>query len=161
MKEKASGASLEDLNELKFESHARDNPTMWQSIIKQKGNENMNNPSFQNNEMNSFDFMDNMVSSTTVATDRMDHGSDLADGAFSVYPVYTVSPAPQNPVQRLNKQNTIPYKMIFAFTLESLNHYLYKGQNQFRWVSGAVLVKYIQYSYYIKHYKIPILFIIT
>ena len=108
IKENAGGASLEDLNDLKFNSHARDNPTMWQSIIKQKSNENMNNPSFQNNEMNSFDFMDNMVSSTTVATDRMDHGNDLADGAFSVYPVYTVSPVQQNPVQRLNQQNTVP-----------------------------------------------------
>ena len=60
-----------------------------------------------------------------------------------------------------NKQNTIPYKMIFAFTLESLNHYLYKGQNQFRWVSGTVLVKSIQHGYYVKHYKTPILHIIT
>ena len=60
-----------------------------------------------------------------------------------------------------NKQNTIPYKMIFAFTLESLNHYLYKGQNQFRWVSGTVLVKSKQHGYYVKHYKTPILYIIT
>ena len=49
-----------------------------------------------------------------------------------------------------NKQKTTPYNMIFAFTLESLNHYLYKGQNQFRWVSGTVLAKYIQYSYLLR-----------
>ena len=60
-----------------------------------------------------------------------------------------------------NKQNTTPYNMIFAFTLESLNHYLYKGQNKFRWVSGTVLVKSKQHGYYVKHYKTPILYIIT
>ena len=49
-----------------------------------------------------------------------------------------------------NKQNTTPYNMIFAFTLESLNHYLYKGQNKFRWVSDTVLVKSIQYSYLLR-----------
>ena len=105
IKEKETETSLEDLNELQFKSHARDNPTMWQSIIKQRSNENVNSPSFQNNEMNSFDFMDNMVSSSTVATDRMDHGNDVSDGAFSVYPVYTVSPVPQNAVQRFGQQN--------------------------------------------------------
>ena len=60
-----------------------------------------------------------------------------------------------------NKQNTTPYNMIFAFTLESLNHYLYKGQNKFRWVSGTVLVKSIQYSHCVKHCGIPIPYIIT
>ena len=49
-----------------------------------------------------------------------------------------------------NKQKTTPYNMIFAFTLESLNHYLYKGQNKFRWVSGTVLAKYIQYIYLLR-----------
>ena len=51
-----------------------------------------------------------------------------------------------------NKQNTTPYNIIFAFTLESLNHYLYKGQNTFRWVSGTVLVKSVQNSCYVEHY---------
>ena len=42
-----------------------------------------------------------------------------------------------------NTQNTTPYNMIFAFTLESLNHYLYKGENNFRWVSNTSLRKSI------------------
>ena len=98
---------MDDINEIQFTSHARDNPTMWQSISQQKTNENMNNPSFQKNGINSFDFMDNMVSST-IASDRMDNGNDIVDGAFSVYPVYTVSPAAQNSMHRGNQQNSIP-----------------------------------------------------
>ena len=31
-----------------------------------------------------------------------------------------------------NRQNTTPYNEFYAFTLESLNHYLYKGENNFR-----------------------------
>ena len=30
------------------------------------------------------------------------------------------------------RQNTRPYKTFFAFTFESLNHYLYKGKSNFR-----------------------------
>ena len=42
-----------------------------------------------------------------------------------------------------NTQNITPYNMIFAFTLESLNHYLYKGEKNFRWVSNTSLRKSI------------------
>ena len=37
-----------------------------------------------------------------------------------------------------NKQNATPYNTKFALMLESLNHYLYKGEESFRWVCGAV-----------------------
>ena len=33
-----------------------------------------------------------------------------------------------------NKQNT-PWKIYYAFTLENINHFLYRGSNTFRWVA--------------------------
>ena len=47
-----------------------------------------------------------------------------------------------------NTQNTTPYNTIFAFTLESLNHYLYKGENNFRWVSNISLCILIPNHFY-------------
>ena len=42
------------------------------------------------------------------------------------------------------KQGSEPYNMFFPFTFESLNHYLYQGKNNFRWVFETSLRNPIQ-----------------
>ena len=101
-------SGLQQLNERKFMSSPRGEiNTMWQSLMDQKATDNMINPIYHPNEINSFDFMDNMVSSTTIASDRMDNGNDLRDG-ISVYPVYTVPPQPSKGAQRIRQRPDAP-----------------------------------------------------
>ena len=101
-------SGLQQLNERKFMSSPRgESNTMWQSLMDQKATDNMINPIYHPNEINSFDFMDNMVSSTTIASDRMDNGNDLRDG-ISVYPVYTVPPQTSKEAQRIRHRPDSP-----------------------------------------------------
>lgn len=99
--------NLQNINERRFMSSSRDGGTIWQSLMDKKPNGNLDNPNYHENEMNSFEFMDNMVSSTTLASDRMDTGNDLVN-AFSVYPVYTVPPKQSKAGQMLNRRNNVP-----------------------------------------------------
>ena len=45
-----------------------------------------------------------------------------------------------------NRPNATPYNEFYAFTLEGLNHYLYKGENDFRSVFCILLRKSIKNS---------------
>ena len=123
-----------------------------------------NTPFKMNSRLCTFAFtlLDKKQSEETMLSDTLTQ-DDIVRNQYSALPYPAVSKRELAVEWQYykNKQNITPYYMIFAFTLESLNHYLYKGQNKFRWVSGTLLVKSIQYSYCVEHYRIPILYIIT